>query len=234
MSDSKLTPPPGDAAMSVRECRLILERLLVAAGLAPGEVPAAGDALLAAEIHGLRLLEYLHTEPLTIPTQAVSYNESTSTVSVDGAGRLAALLLPALRDIILEHGTVQIPVRNVTAPQLLQAIESVPELDSSKIRIDLSAPESVVVEASPADAAQAAQQQASRQQRITNAHRNGLPVPGIVWLDLYQRSNAALHTESAQTRRHAGHKDVDETGRIVKQMDDDVDIEFALQQQATV
>jgi hypothetical protein len=31
----------------------------------------------------------------------------------------------------------------------------------------------------------------------------------------------------------AGHKDVDETGRIVKQMDDDMDVEFALKQ-ATV
>jgi hypothetical protein len=231
MSDSKLTPPPGDAAMSVRECRLILERLLIAAGLGPGEVPAARDALLAAEIHGLGLLEYIHAEPLSIPSQPVTYNETSTPVVVDGAGRLAALLLPALRDIILEHGTVQIRVLNVTAPQLLQALESVPELDASNIRIDLTAPESVVVEASPGDAAL---QQAGRQQRITNAHQNGLPVPGIVWLDLYQRSNAALHTESAQTRRHAGYKDVDETGRIVKQMDDDVDIEFALQQQAVV
>src|SRR4051794_18828753 len=120
MSDSKLTPPPGDAAMSVRECRLILERLLVAAGLSPGEVPAARDALLAAEIHGLGLLEYIHSHPLTIPVRPVSYEETTSTIFVDGAGRLAALLLPALRDIILERGTIQILIRNVTAPQLLQ------------------------------------------------------------------------------------------------------------------
>ncbi|MEV7607713.1 hypothetical protein AB0N65_19960 [Paenarthrobacter sp. NPDC089322] len=57
-------------------------------------------------------------------------------------------------------------------------------------------------------------------------------MPGVVWLELYQRSNAALLGESAETRRHAGYKDVDETGRIVKQMDDDVDVEFALQQLA--
>lgn len=230
MSDSKLTPPPGDAAMSVRECRLILERLLVAAGLAPGEVPAARDALLAAEIHGLGLLEYIHAQPLTIPPQPVSFDETGTTVSVDGAGRLSALLLPALRDLILERGTVKILVRNVTAPRLLQALESVPELDSTHIRVNVTSPESATLEAAPGDAAQ---QQAAREQRITNARLNGLTVPGTVWLDLYQRSNAALHTESARTRRHAGHKDVDETGRIVKPMDDDVDIEYALQQAAS-
>jgi hypothetical protein len=70
-------------------------------------------------------------------------------------------------------------------------------------------------------------------ERIADARQNGLPVPGTVWLDLYQRSNAALHTESPRTRRHAGHKDVDETGRIVKPMDDDLDIEHALNQAAS-
>ncbi|MCU1518934.1 MAG: hypothetical protein JWQ75_3655 [Pseudarthrobacter sp.] len=229
MSDSKLTPPRGDAAMSVRECRLILERLLVAAGLGPGEVPAARDALLAAEIHGLGLLEYIHAEPLTIPAQPVTYTETGSEIFVDGAGRLAALLIPALRDIILERGTVRILIRNVDAPQLIGALESVPELDSSRLTVDVTSAESAAIAASPGDSAQ---QRDAREQRITNAHLNGLPVPGVVWLDLYQRSNAALHTESAKTRSHAGYKDVDETGRIVKQMDDDVDIDFALNQAA--
>jgi hypothetical protein len=232
MSDSKLTPPPGDAAMSVRECRLILERLIIAAGLAPGEVPAARDALLAAEIHGLGLLECLHTRPLTIPDQPVRYEETDATVFVDGAGHLAALLLPALRDIILERGNVQIVVRNTEAPHLLQALESVPELDSTCITVDVTSNGSATLTAS-ASPSDSAQRQTAREERIANANLNGLPVPGVVWLDLYQRSNAALHTESAHTRHHAGHKDVDETGRIVKQMDDDMDVEFALKQ-ATV
>lgn len=189
-------------------------------------MPAARDALLAAEIHGLGLLDYIHTQPLTIPPQPVNYDETGTTVSVDGAGRLAALLLPALRDIILEHGTVEILVHNVTAPQLLQALESVPELDSTQISVNVTSPESAALQAAPGDAAQ---RQAAREQRITNARLKGLTVPGSVWLDLYQRSNAALHTESARTRRHAGHQDVDETGRIVKPMDDDVNIEYALQ-----
>jgi hypothetical protein len=229
MSDSKLTPPPGDAAMSVRECRLILERLLIAAGLGSGEVPAARDALLAAEIHGLGLLEYIHSRPLTIPNQPVRYQETDSTVFVDGAGHLAALLLPALRDIILERGDVQIVVSNTEAPHLFQALESVPELDGSSISVDVHSNGSATLTASPSVSAQ---RQIARGECITNAHRNGLPVPGIVWLDLYQRSNAALHSESARTRHHAGHKDVDETGRIVKQMDDDLDVEFALKQAA--
>ncbi|MGF6834300.1 hypothetical protein QF015_002482 [Paenarthrobacter sp. TE4293] len=232
MSDSKLTPPPGKAAMSVRECRLILERLLVASGATAGEVPAARDALLAAEVHGLGLLQMIHKHPLSLPTEPVGYDETGPIVVVDGAGRLSALLIPALRDIILERRTVDITVANVSAPELLQALDSVPELDSSQVRVSVQAPGAVTVSASPADEATVAARLAARTRRIADAQVNGLPVPGVVWLELYQRSNAALLGESAETRSHAGYNDVDETGRIVKQMDDDVDVEFALQQLA--
>ncbi|GAA3285166.1 hypothetical protein [Paenarthrobacter aurescens] len=232
MSDSKLTPPPGKAAMSVRECRLILERLLVASGALPGEVPAARDALLAAEVHGLGLLQLIHAQPLTLPSKPVRYDEAGPIVVVDGSGRLSALLIPALRDIILERGTVEISVSNVTAPELLQALDTVPELDSRRISVSVQDSNTVVVSAEPANDTEAAKRRAARTRRITDAHLNGLPVPGVVWLELYQRSNAALLSESAETRSHAGYKDVDETGRIVKQMDDDVDVEFALQQLA--
>ncbi len=232
MSDSKLTPPPGKAAMSVRECRLILERLLVASGALPGEVPAARDALLAAEVHGLGLLQLIHANPLSLPSEPVRYDETGHAVVVDGSGSLSALLIPALRDIILERGTVQISVRHVTAPELLQALDSVPELDSSQVHFSVQGSDAVLISASPAPEAEAATRRAARTQRITEAHVNGLPVPGVVWLELYQRSNAALLGESAETRSHAGYKDVDEDGRIVKQMDDDVDVEFALQQLA--
>ncbi|MBT2548930.1 hypothetical protein [Arthrobacter sp. ISL-65] len=230
MSDSKLTPPPGKASMSVRECRLILERLLVASGALPGEVPAARDALLAAEVHGLGLLQLIHKHPLTLPSQPVRYDETGPAVVVDGSGRLSALLIPALRDIILERGTVDISVLNVTSPELLQALDSVPELDPSRIQVTVQSPGTVTVRAAPANDAETASRLAARSQRITDAHLNGLPVPGVVWLELYQRSNAALLGESAETRSHAGYQDLDETGRIVKQMDDDVDVEFALQQ----
>jgi hypothetical protein len=232
MSDSKLTPPPGKATMSVRECRLILERLLVASGLESGEVPAARDALLAAEIHGLGLLELIHANPLSIPAQPVRYDETAEAVFVDGTGHLSALLLPGLRDIILERGSVEIDISNISAPQLLQALESIPELDTSHIDVQIASPTAATVTASPAEAPEAANRLAVRSERVTKAHLNGLPVPGAVWLELYLRSNAALLEESAQTRSHAGYKDVDETGRIVKPMDDDVDVEYALRQAA--
>ena len=231
MTDSKLTPPPGKAAMSVRECRLILERLLVAAGARPGEVPAARDALLTTEIHGQNVLQLIHQHPLAIPEQPVNYDEAQPTVLANGFGRLSALLIPALRDIILERGTVEISICNVQTPQLLHALNAVPELDASSI-IVTACEDSARVKATPADQTETASRQSARIERLKAAHLNGLPVPGAVWLDLYQRSNGALLSESPQTRRHAGYKDVDETGRIVKQMDDDVDVEFALQQLA--
>ena len=230
MSDSKLTPPPGNASMSVRECRLILERLLVASGTVAGEVPAARDALLAAEIHGLGLLELLHANPLSTPAEPVRYDETAEAVFVDGTRHLSALLLPALRDIIVERGRVEIDINNVLAPELLAALESMPELDSNRVEVLILSATKATVTASTADSSETVNRLAARDQRVSNAHLNGLPVPGIVWLELYQRSNAALLTESAETRRHAGYQDVDETGRIVKPMDDDVDVEYALKQ----
>ncbi|GAA3692441.1 hypothetical protein GCM10023081_32430 [Arthrobacter ginkgonis] len=230
MSDSKLTPPAGDAAMSVRECRLITERLLVAAGTLPGEVPAVRDAALLAEMLGLGVMAHLYGHGLHAPASAPGVRIDGATATVEAGGALSLYLVPALRDLIIVHpGLKRIQVNATERGGFLAVLDALPELAARTVAIapadgaplDGNAAQSVVLEIAAAAAPKG-------QEHVLRAHRDGLPVPGAVWLELYLRSNAALLEESALTRRHAGHQDVDSSGRIVRPMDDDVDIEHAL------
>jgi hypothetical protein len=60
---------------------------------------------------------------------------------------------------------------------LLQALESVPELDSRCITVDVTSNGSATLTASAA-ASDSAQRQTEREERIANANLNGLPVRG--------------------------------------------------------
>lgn len=86
---------------------------------------------------------------------------------------------PPVRDIILERGNVKIQAHGVTSR------------------------DTVTMAARPATPAETEQRRTALEHRIKNAHLGGLTVPGGVWLELYQRSNSALLTESVQARRHA-------------------------------
>ena len=221
MSDSKLTPPTGDAAMSVRECRLIIERLLVAAGTLPGEVPAVRDIALAAQIHGFEIMQYLHEHELRSPSTTVDVELADDCLVVSAHDAFSLFTLPLVRDLILEHPHVStVILRGVELPKLASVLNALPELEAFSLDVQTND--------GTARLAVRAVNEVKDHSAIVRAHRRGLPVPGAVWLDLYLRSNDALLTESAQTRHHAGHQDVDLHGRIVRPMDDDVDIEHAL------
>src|SRR3954464_5053079 len=129
MSDSKLTPPAGEAPMSVRECRLILERLLVAAGLPAGAVLSVRDVLLDAELRGLGLLALLHREPELLegatiePLRPVGANGE---LRLDAGGQFSLFVAPAILDLLIEHsaaeGVCRLRVVGVDRPALLDAL----------------------------------------------------------------------------------------------------------------
>ena len=226
MSDSKLTPPKGDEPMSVRECRLILERLLVAAGVPAGAVLALRDVLLDAELHGLDLLSLLHREPALLDGPLAPLRVDGS--DVEAGGQLSLFAASGLLDLIAEHcaveGVCRLRVSGLERPELLAALAVSARRRGFACEVTAEGPDRAVIHAlrgAPGD-----------DPELARALREGIVVDGEVWLDLYLRSNQALVPDSLATRAHAGHLDIDEHGRIAKPMDDDVDVELALAQLA--
>jgi hypothetical protein len=229
MSDSKLTPPADLSAMSLRECRLIVERLLVAAGAHPGLIPSARDAAVSAEILGLGVLRAIFEDEGLIvpgPSARTRVESSDGGIRLHADGLLSLYAAPAVRDLLLEvdPGT-EIRVVGVHRPQFLGGIALTPGLESLDIRQD---GELTVVRVET-DAARAAARVATVRSALRDAQEVGLPADSDLWFGLYVRSNDALAEDTPLSRAHAGYRDVDATGRIVKQMDDDTDLEHALQ-----
>jgi hypothetical protein len=227
MSDSKLTPPKGKAPMSVRECRLILERLLVAAAVPAGAVLALREALLDAELGGLRLLELLHREPSLLDAAAVKplrSEGSNGELHIDAGGQFSLFAAPAILDLIAEHcaveGVCRLRVTGLEQPALLDSLAVSGRRRGFEVTARIDSETTAVLHAQPTGV--------QDDRELESALRDGITVDGEVWLDLYLRSNHALVPDSRATRAHAGHLDVDEHGRIVKPMDDDVDVEHAL------
>jgi hypothetical protein len=227
MNDSKMTPPPGDEPMSVRECRLILERLLVVAGTDPGALAATRDALLDAQVLGAPVLESVHRDPsLLTPSRARTTCHQPGHWTVDGQDQFSLLLLPVMADLLIAGAArgEQAQVHVVAARRTEDLHVLAPLLAARGATLDISfdiAGATLTATRAPAD-------NHKLEVRRTGALRDGFRVRGVVWLDLYQLSNAALVPESSDTRRHAGHEDVDEHGNFIRQMDDDADVEHAL------
>lgn len=231
MSDSKMTPPTGDEPMSVRECRLILERLLVVAGTDPGSLAATRDALLDAQILGVPVLASIHEDSSLLaprPT-AAAVRLDGQRWKVDAHGQYALLTLPTVADLLVAgaalDGHSEVVLDDGLRSEDLAVLTPLLAARSVDVAIT-AAPEKTVLIARrrpiPDDEALVAARR--------RAQAEGFLIPGTVWLDLYQRSNGALVPESADTRRHAGHQDVDEAGNFIRQMDDDADVEHALRQ----
>jgi hypothetical protein len=131
---------------------------------------------------------------------------------------LSLYAAPAVRDLLLEvdPGT-EVRVVGVRRPEFLCGIALTPGLEGLELRQDRG--QTVVrVETDAADAAARVDEVRSA---LRHAQQVGLPADPDLWFGLYVRSNDALSEDTALSRAHAGYRDVDATGRIVKQMDDD-------------
>jgi hypothetical protein len=221
--------------MSLRECRLIVERLFVAAGTRHGLVPSAREATVAAEVLGLGALRAIHEDDQLIvqkgsPVVRTSLNADNEVV-VDADGALSVFVAPAVRDLLLENGPeTRIRVVGARHPEWIASLTVTPGLEGVVVAVD-GADATASFEVDPA----AAQERSAHvHAAIARSERVGLDADADLWFGLYTRSNGALAEDTALSRAHAGYRDVDETGRIVKQMDDDSDLEHALLQSRSV
>jgi hypothetical protein len=197
---------------SLRECRMVLERLVLIERLDPGLTPAVRDcAMYSAFHHG----GFGHVRATIEGLRATaggtaSLRERADGLEVDCAGAHAWLVAATLLDLLVDldrrgaRGVVE--AVNVTAPEELAVVPYLAEAYHLDVRVDGSR---LAVAAGRAPVT------------LDKIRRDGIPVDPATWWSLFLRANDALAPDSFESRRHAGPVMVDAEGRVIGRADED-------------
>ena len=198
--------------VSLRECRMVLERLILIERLDGGLVPALRDcALYSAMHHGGFDHVRDHIERLKAGIDAqMTLDEADGDIAVDCGGRHAWTVADTLLDLAVDRYRRGLPsavrVRNVGDAAELAVIPYLAERYRLAARVD---GDSLAVTGGAAPTA------------LDQIRRHGLPVERTAWWRLFRRANDALAPESLASRRHAGPIMVDAEGRVIGRADED-------------
>jgi hypothetical protein len=205
--------------LSLRECRLILERLVQAAGTPPGLLPSVRDAALysallpGAGFGGIPAqLELLRASP-PAPLRLVA--EKTA-LTVDCGHQHAWLVADGLLDLAVDQfrrtGKGVVRAIDLTAPEEMRVVAGQAE------RYGL---EATAMPDEGGMLVQIAPRPVARLSLLDRIRFDGVRVLPEVWWPLYEASHAALAPDSFESRRHAGTVRVEADGRIVGRPDED-------------
>jgi hypothetical protein len=215
--------------LSVREVRMITERLLLVAGLPDGLVPAVRDCVLYSQAMGLGGLAALERDFDLLkearPAALTSVSMASGLCEVDARGQHAWIAAPAVLDLALASarrgGRGDIVVRRVKAADELNVIAGLAGRYGAAVEVDLhnneSAGDTRVRIRVTAD------KLAGPDRVLEQALLTGMPVARALWERLYGWSHDALTPDSIESRRHAGPVRVDAQGRVHGRDDDDTD-----------
>ncbi|MFD3608844.1 hypothetical protein ACFWXA_12370 [Streptomyces atroolivaceus] len=238
--------------LSLRELRLITERLLQAQGLALGAVHAVRDLVLHAQAAGLPALQFL-SEGLSAADRAGSGRveiaaEAPGTLVVDCLGQSALVVAPALLDLlqaepgervtlwagrvertalaaVLEHqGTDRGVVLTVTPASADAApAAGLPPLPEALAGDGVLLVMERRAPELPDDPELLRLLPLVGSLPAARAVHTGVETSAALWWSLFEDSARALSTESVTSLKHAGATAVDENGVIEPDLTDDVD-----------
>jgi len=224
--------PPRRLTISVREARLIVERILLTLDLGSGYAPSVRDVVLTSQSLGRAGFVGLADTRRQASLKAgaahlanVSVQRKASDIMVTAPQLHAWLVLPIWLDQIVaqvrQDGACVCSISGVTEPAELAAI--VPHAARYGIRVAFDLEEDggrVHAQAAAGDDA------AVSNPCLQQALREGFDVAEAQWWPLYEASKKALSPDSVTSRRHAGPTIVQDDGTVIGRppADDDTDI----------
>ncbi|TCP45061.1 hypothetical protein EV191_11727 [Tamaricihabitans halophyticus] len=195
--------------VSLRETRLVTERIVMLLGVAKGSWAAVREAVVAAEAIGLGGLRFLdRCEPGCWGTPALT-KEDGAALTVTANGIPAPFAAPALVDLALatsgEYGRAELTVHGLRDAELLPVMEPLGGRLGANIQVRAT-PEGQRVHASQATNTVHPDSLAAMAggQHLRKPAIHGLTVPAELWWRLYHRSNEALTADTPLSRNHAG------------------------------
>ncbi|MFF5989290.1 hypothetical protein [Prauserella flavalba] len=195
--------------VSLRETRLVTERIVMLLGVPKGAWAAVREVVVAAEALGLEGLAFLDGRAPGGWDALEITAEDGPRIAVAAPGVPAPFAVPALLDLavatVAEHGSATLTVTGLTDPGLLLAAAPLGARLGARVRVT-GAGEIRVLEATKATAAVPAGSRAAMAggEHLLEAALHGLTVPAPMWWRLYHRSNEALTIDTPLSRNHAG------------------------------
>ncbi|CAH1654832.1 hypothetical protein [Chelatococcus asaccharovorans] len=215
---------------SLRESRMVLERLMQVVRIDEGLVPSLRDCALYSAALGLGGFPAVsaHLELLRGAAPERVKLVADSPLTVDGGGQHAWVVAELVVDLLVAEARTsaaggremaEARVLNVVEPEELGVAAAIARRHGFAVALSREDEAGVRLVLRPASA-----DAADPLQRI---RLEGLPVAQDLWWQLFHRANEALAVDTIQSRRHAGPIRVEEDGRVVGRQDDD-ETDFSL------
>lgn len=206
--------------LSVREVRMIVERILLAALLPQGFIPDVRDAVMYSHAMGLGGLSLFQQRFAAVPLRPLS-PLAIEGGTLDGGGNHAWLVAPSAIDFAIaahRNGGGTLAVTNVSDIAELKLLEGFAGRYGASAQVTVRGDDTAIVQVTG---------DGNRPDGILeNVLAAGMPVPHALWQELYAFSHKALAKDSVVSRRHAGPVMVDAEGRVHGRDDDDSDFAF--------
>ncbi|HZQ62533.1 MAG TPA: hypothetical protein VFC24_14350, partial [Casimicrobiaceae bacterium] len=193
--------------VAVREMRLIFERILLAAGVPEGLVPAVRECAVASAAVGLGGFEMLCEEHERIGAEskrALQLDQTGTTTTLDAQGQHAWLVAPAALDIAVDiaaiAGAGHLELRNVRCARELGVMEGLAHRHGARATVTAGtdhATVSLTIHRPP-------QSLQTWDPVLHRAVHSGVAVDSDLWWELHRMSARALAPDSVASRRHAG------------------------------
>jgi hypothetical protein len=229
--------------ISVREARLTLDRIFLAAGIPDGMIASVREHALLSVALGLGGWMAVRDQHAAIAAgvesrirldadESVRYDRiagrSNIETGIDAGGQHAWLAGASLLDVAIElaqdSGTATVNVRNLEAAEELQVLTALGRRHGVIVNVAPARPDArdvkftVTIDRAPR----------TPQEWDPVLHRalhHGLAVDAVLWWELHHLSNRALSPDTVESRRHAGPIIVAADGRIIgRQVDDETDV----------
>ena len=204
--------------ISLREARLILERLVQAAGAPPGMLISARDVAVAVAVAtpaGFAAMpEWIAALRNSFP-RPLAITKDGDTFVVDCGGQHAFYCAEALLDLAVDadrRNAGAIRASGIGAPSALAALTVLAERHGYDAEL---------TEETGAIAIGLRPRRASKRLTLDRIRLEGHPVPAKLWWQLYEGALDALAPDSFESRRHAGTVRVEADGRLVGRNDED-------------
>ena len=202
--------------VSLRETRMVLERLVQVARVPEGMVPSLRDCALYSAALGLGGFDELLQNLELIKTPDLSRLSIGDDCTLDAGGLHSWLIAEMAVDLATASrrggGEGRVRISNVLRLKELGVAAGF------AARHDFAA----AVESGASHATLAVHPRSgSDVALIDEIRRNGLPVAADLWWRLYHASAAALAPDTVSSRRHAGPIIITEDGKVIGRQDDD-------------
>lgn len=218
--------------VSLRECRMVLERLMHVANLHPGQVVSTRESALYSAALGLGGFANLRAtiDQLKVARDwAVILGSDEQSMKIDCAGQHAWIIAPLLADLLVDAKrrgrTSTMAVVGLSARDEIPVIEPFLQRHGFMGTIAFgTSPDELQISIQPLTSARA-------HDLVDEVRRDGLLVPDALWWELFHLSSEALAPDSFESRRHAGAIIVEADGRVIgRQDEDDTDLSLLAEQ----